>query len=96
MIITNPPWSRPVLHQLIDHLRQLCPTWLLFDANWAHTQQAAAHLRFCSRIVSVGRVKWIEGTAMTGKDDAAWFRFEAFECQTMFVGKPPKIQATAP
>ena len=27
---------------------------------------------------------------MTGKDDAAWFRFEAFETQTVFIGMAPK------
>ena len=62
-IISNPPWSRPILHQLIDHLRQLRPTWLLFDAAWAHMQQAAPFLQFCSAFVTVGRVKWIPGTS---------------------------------
>jgi hypothetical protein len=98
VIITNPPWSRPILHQLIDHLRQLRPTWLLFDAAWAHTKQAAPFLRFCSFLITVGRVKWIPGTTMTGKDDAAWFRFEAFETQTVFIGKPAadKVRAASP
>ena len=41
MFITNPPWTRKRLHPLIDHFRLLRPTWLLFDANWAFTQQAA-------------------------------------------------------
>ena len=50
MIITNPPWTRKRLHPLIDHFRQLRPTWLLFDAAWAHTQQAAPLLRFCAGI----------------------------------------------
>jgi methylase of polypeptide subunit release factors len=95
MIITNPPWARKRLHPLIDHFRQLRPTWLLFDAAWAHTQQAAPLLRFCSLFVTVGRVKWIPGTLMTGKDDAAWFRFEAFETQTVFIGKPATDRARA-
>ncbi len=66
LIITNPPWTRKSLHPLIDHLRQLRPTWLLFDAAWAHTQQAAPFLRFCSAFVTVGRVKWIPGTINDG------------------------------
>jgi hypothetical protein len=32
-IITNPPWSRPILHDLIIHFQNLAPTWLLFDAD---------------------------------------------------------------
>ena len=39
--ITNLPWSRPLLHPLIDHLRGLLPVWTIIDANWAHTKQAA-------------------------------------------------------
>ena len=41
---------------------RLAPTWLLFDADWAHTKQAAPYLRHCSHIVSVGRVHWMAGT----------------------------------
>lgn len=41
MLITNPPWNRPVLHALIWHLCHQHPTWLLFDADWMHTRQAA-------------------------------------------------------
>jgi hypothetical protein len=85
--ITNPPWSRDVLHPLIDHWRRMMPTWLLFDADWMHTRQATPFLPFCHKIVSVGRVKWIEGSKMTGKDNAAWFLFRAEEARTQFFGR---------
>ena len=62
---------------MIAHLRTLWrPAWLLIDANWMFTAQAAPYLRYCSRILTVGRVVWIPGTTMTGKDDAAWFCFQ--------------------
>lgn len=76
-IITNPPWSRPILHQMILHFQRIAPTWLLFDADWAHTKQAAPFLPQCTHIVSVGRLRWIEGTSQTGKDNCAWYRFDA-------------------
>lgn len=76
MIITNPPWSRGVLHPLILHFAQLRPTWLLFDADWAYTKQAKAYLEYCVAIVAVGRVKWIEGSLHTGKDNCAWYLFD--------------------
>lgn len=86
--ITNPPWSRPVLHRLISHLSGIAPTWLLFDAAWAHTRQAAPLLPYCTDIVSVGRVKWIPGTTMSGKDDAAWYRFVSVAApRTVFHGR---------
>jgi hypothetical protein len=31
----------------------------------------------CSDIVSVGRLRWIEGTIMSGKQNFAWYRFDA-------------------
>jgi hypothetical protein len=74
-IITNPPWTRQLLHPLIERFMHLKPTWMLFDADWCHTKQAAFYLPSCSHIVSVGRVKWIPDSPSTGKDNAAWYRF---------------------
>ncbi len=75
VIITNPPWRRDVLHPLIVHLSDQAPTWLLFDADWIHTRQAAPLLARLRRIVSVGRVKWIADSPFTGKDNCAWHLF---------------------
>ena len=85
-IITNPPWTRSLLHPMIDRFRRLKPTWLLFDADWMHTKQASPYLPYCSDIVSVGRLKWIEGSKYSGKDNVAWFRFTVGEQRTRFHG----------
>ncbi len=74
-IITNPPWSRPILHNLIDRFANLTPTWLLFDADWMFTKQSTPFMYYCRMIVAVGRVKWIEGSKNTGKDNCAWYLF---------------------
>lgn len=75
-IITNPPWKRDWLHPMIDRFSRLKPCWLLFDADWMHTEQAADLMRCCREIVSVGRVKWFEGTGHKGKENCAWFLFD--------------------
>lgn len=79
-IITNPPWTRtkknPILHKMIEHFSLMKPTWLLFDADWMHTIQAAPYLVYCQHIVSIGRVKWIPGSKNTGKDNACWYHFD--------------------
>ncbi len=72
-IITNPPWSRDVLHGLVTHFQNIAPTWLLLDADWKQTRQAAPFLPHCSDIVAIGRVKWIAGSKHTGKDNACWY-----------------------
>jgi hypothetical protein len=76
-IITNPPWKRPILHLLIAHFAKIAPTWLLLDQDWAATKQATPFLGCCSDILAIGRVRWIAGTKNTGKDNAAWYRFDA-------------------
>lgn len=85
--ITNPPWSRNILHPLISHLSMQAPAWLLFDADWMHTRQAAEFLPWCAEIISVGRVKWIPDSPHTGKDNAAWYLFDRKATGTQFKGR---------
>lgn len=87
-IITNPPWDRKLLHPMITHFSSLAPTWLLFDADWPHTKQSAPFMPFLRKIVSVGRVKWIPDSKMTGKDNCAWYLFDnSGRHETVFVGR---------
>lgn len=76
-IITNPPWERDPLHQIIQRCAILAPTWLLFDADWMHTRQSKDFMPMLVKIVSVGRVKWIESSSMSGKDNCCWYLFDA-------------------
>lgn len=79
--ITNPPWTRSILHPIIVNLSNQLPTWLLFDSDWANNVEAAELLDRCDRIVPVGRVRWLEGDAAdkghSGMDNCAWYRFDA-------------------
>ncbi len=87
LIITNPPWDRPVLHQIIERCSRLRPTWLLFDADWMHTKQSIPFMPLLRAIVSVGRVKWIPDSKMTGKDNCAWYHFAPGHGDTIFIGR---------
>lgn len=76
MVITNPPWSREILHPFIEHFLHLKPMWLLFDADWMHNGEDVPRLlRRCSKIVAVGRVKWIPGSESAGKENCCWYFF---------------------
>jgi len=86
-IITNPPWTREILHPMLDHFRKMKPTWLLFDADWAHTKQSKQYMPYCWKIVSVGRVRWIPNSAMDGKDNVCWYQFGDEERETIFIGR---------
>lgn len=86
--ITNPPWDRKILHPLINHLSDIAPTWLLFDADWMHTKQSAEYMKRCVKIISVGRLKWIPDSKMTGKDNCAWYLFDTkHNGATEFIGR---------
>jgi len=86
--ITNPPWDRKILHPIIENLSKYGPTWLLFDADWMHTRQSAPFMPYLHKIVSVGRVKWIPDSAMTGKDNCCWYLFDqTSEAPAQFVGR---------
>jgi hypothetical protein len=76
-IISNTPWERPVLHAMIRHFVRIAPTWLLIDQDWAGTKQARPYLPCCTDILPIGRLIWIPGTKWPGKDNAAWYHFDA-------------------
>ena len=75
-IITNPPWTRKLLHPMIEMFCSIRPTWLLFDANWMHTKQAAPYLPYCKKVVTIGRVSWMEN-GTSGVDDSCWYLFDS-------------------
>lgn len=88
LIITNPPWDRKILHPMIEHFSDQAPTWLLFDADWMHTKQSVPFLTRLRKLVSVGRVKWIPDSKMTGKDNCAWYLFDKPSDEpTLFYGR---------
>lgn len=92
-IITNPPWQRNrdgtgPLHDMIDHFRKIAPfCWLLFDSDWAFTQQSVRFMPFCRQIVAVGRVRWIPGTTDDGKENCSWYKFDRERGPTFFHGR---------
>lgn len=77
-VITNPPWERSLLHPMIMHFVETAPeAWLLFDSDWSNTKQRLPYMKWCTDIVPVGRLKWIENSKHSGKDNCSWFRFSS-------------------
>ena len=87
-IITNPPWDRSLLHPMIEYFTAYRPTWLLFDADWIHTKQSIPYMGMLKKIVSIGRVKWIEDSKSVGKDNCCWYLFDRVSSNnTKFYGR---------
>jgi len=96
--ITNPPWTREILHPMIENLSSQRATWLLFDADWKYTIQEKMAKRigcktvpelmeYCAKVVAVGRVSW-EENGVSGKDNTAWYLFVPYKTQTIFEPRP--------
>lgn len=84
-IITNPPWERCYMHPMIERfVHDADQAWLLFDADWPHTRQSEPFMKWCSDIVPIGRVKWIEDSKYSGKDNVCWYRFSRDATRTVF------------
>ena len=85
------------MHPLIAHFQRIAPTWLLLDMDWAD-QTGRAVPRPCTDILPIGRVKWIEGSKYTGKDNAAWYRFDARHASrpVFLVSDPTRRQLQTP
>lgn len=86
VIITNPPFSWPLLEPLLDHLPNLKPTWLLLPADCFHNKRMSPYVEKCSDIVSVGRLYWVENK-IKGVDNFAWGRFTHEKTKTTFHGR---------
>lgn len=83
-IVTNPPWTRKILHPMIEHFMSLeMETYLLFDSDWLMTKQAVPYInKYLSDVISVGRLQWIPDTKMKGKDNCCWYRFVPLKSAT--------------
>src|SRR6187401_2689650 len=77
VIVSNPPYTRELMHRLIAHFQGIAPTWLLIDYDWSATKQAAAYMLHCSDIVILPRLKWFDNSKDTGKNNHAWYRFDS-------------------
>lgn len=79
LIITNPMWphrrGQPTI-DTIKHLAALRPTWLLLSADFAHNAYFNEVSMLCDKIVSVGRVSWMDN-GVSGKENSCWMLFDA-------------------
>ncbi len=103
VIISNPPWPSPKHHnpsklamggrgqpsiQIIQHLIQFKPCWMLLSADFAHNECFKHLAPYCRKMVSVGRVVWFDkskekdpetgeyGKRMASKDNVVWYYFD--------------------
>ncbi len=82
--ITNFPWEWKILQPLLDHLPNIAPTWSLLSADIMHNKRMIPYMKRCAKIASVGRVSWMDN-GTSGFDNCAWFLFDRFERDTIFV-----------
>lgn len=95
-VITNLPWRRDLLHPLIERIAEMLPMWTLLDSNWINTQGGAEIFqRYCVCVQPIGRLKWIEGSKDTGKQDVSWMLFDARKPPQKTPRHAPRLSRTA-
>jgi hypothetical protein len=94
--ITNSPWKWEMLAPIATALSDVLPTWLLLPSDFAHNQRAAPLMRRCHRIVSVGRMIWIPGSKMAGKENCAWYLLHAVPGPCLFFERQPRAKLGNP
>lgn len=90
LIVTNPPYAKQVLLPMIDHFISLKPTWLLLPSDLMHNQYFGSYMRKCSKVISVGRIKWFEDSKHTSTDNFCWYfwpKGSLEDQQTVFIGR---------
>ena len=77
-IITNPPFTKPLMHELLQAFVDTgLPVWILCGLDWVATLSAVPYLPKCSDVVPIGRVKWFADSEFTSLENYAWFRFSS-------------------
>lgn len=77
VFIANPPWRRRFEpHKIIANLRDQAPLWALIYSDWLFNARSTPFLSRLRAIVSIGRVKWVEGSESGGFENACWCLFD--------------------
>lgn len=89
LILTNPPFTKSVLLPMLDHFITLKPTWLLLPADYLHNAYFGPYMRKCSKVVSIGRLKWFKDSQASSTDNFCWYFWPkgATQEQTIFKGR---------
>jgi hypothetical protein len=80
--ITNPPFVRALMHEIMIHCARQVPSWFLVEADWLMTKQASKILRtYGSEVVTIGRLKWFREGDPRDKgnepmDNFVWLKLE--------------------
>lgn len=89
LILTNPPFSKPVLLPMLDHFISLKETWLLLPADYMHNSYFGSYMRRCKSVVSIGRLRWFKDSKASSTDNFCWYFWPkgATQEQTRFYGR---------
>lgn len=81
--ITNPPWPEPFARgePTLSIIRRMLDLelwgWFLLPADFMHNVYSSTLIGgHCRHIVSIGRVKWIDGTRDKSKANVCWYHFD--------------------
>lgn len=91
LLISNPPWTKEVFHKILDHFVPMIDCWFLMHSDWKQNKGSAKYVEtWLTDIVPIGRLKWIEDSPHTSKDNCEWLKF-SFHKQEAAKFHPRKV-----
>lgn len=79
-IITNPPFTKSVFHEAIEHFTPQVDCWWLMSSDWCFNKGSAKIIdKYVTDIVTIGRMRWIIDSTMSGKDNCVWLKTSRFK-----------------
>lgn len=77
MAITNPPYTWSILSQLIQHLANLVPCWMLLRADFLMTKRAQNLHHLMVGFKPTPKMKWVPGSQHQSAHHNVWCFFDA-------------------
>lgn len=86
LFISNPPFSRSYMKltkEIILRTSNIASSWYLLPFATACNKGFNEQMSRCSKVVPVGRVRWIPHSEHDETKDIAWFKFQREPCITV-------------
>lgn len=75
VMITNPPFTKELFHEAIEHFTPMINCWWLNQADYIFNK-GSSHIidKYVTDVVTIGRLKWFKDTNQSSVDNFVWIK----------------------
>lgn len=75
VMITNPPFTKGVFHEAIEHFTPMIDCWWLNQADYIFNKGSSQIIdKYVTDVVTIGRLKWFKDTNQSSVDNFVWIK----------------------